>query len=86
MKNEKIKIFNNRDKKINYDVLIKFDYDNNNYIIYTDNTYNDKGEFNLYGAMIDKENKLNSVYDVDVIAIFNKLIAEYKDKIIKGAV
>lgn len=86
MENEKISIFDSENREMDYEVLIKFDYDDKNYIVYTDNSYNNKEELNLYGAMIDKDNKLNSVYDVDVIAIFNKLIAEYKERIIKGEV
>lgn len=78
-----IKTKDNNDLDCN--ILIKFKFDNDDYIVYTDNTYNNKGEFNLYRAMI-KDDKLYDVIDADVIPVFEKLIKEYKVKVIRGEI
>lgn len=85
MKKE-ITIYNNENEPINCDVLIEFTYDSENYIVYTDNTYDQDGMFNLYKAHIDDDNKLSDPSDVDVDEIFDKLINDYKNKVIRGEI
>lgn len=67
-----------------YDILMKFKYDNRDYVLYTDNTYGDNNEFNIYGACIDGEGRLREVDDVDMDDIFNIMINKYKDKVNSG--
>lgn len=83
MKKSDIKIYNKDNKELNYDILIKFSFDNSNYIVYTDNTTNDQDEFNLYGAKININNELEEVTDVDVLPLFEEIIEDYKKKIRK---
>jgi len=83
---EKLILYDINNNKINCDVLIRFTYDGNKYIVYTDNTYNKSGEFNLYEALIDNSNKLREPSDIKVMPIFDTLIYEYKKKVIKGEI
>ena len=69
---------------IEYDILMKFFYEGNNYVIYTDNTYNDNNEFNLYGAGIDIDGRLKEVDDVDMDSVFKLMIEKYKEKVLNG--
>ena len=78
-----IKIYDKDNKELNYDILIRFTFDNSNYIVYTDNLQNEQGEFNLYGAKLDINNKLEEVTDVDVLPLFEEIIEDYKEKIRK---
>lgn len=78
-----IKIYDKDNKELNYDILIRFTFDNSNYLVYTDNLQNEQGEFNLYGAKLDINNKLEEVTDVDVLPLFEEIIEEYKEKIRK---
>ena len=78
-----IKIYDKDNKELNYDILIRFTFDNSNYIVYTDNLQNEKGEFNLYGAKLDINNKLEEVTDVDVLPLFEEIIEDYNEKIRK---
>ena len=78
-----IKIYDKDNKELNYDILIRFTFDNSNYIVYTDNLQNEQGEFNLYGAKLDINNKLEEVTDVDVLPLFEEIIEENKEKIRK---
>ena len=79
-------IYDKSNKEIKCDILIEFTYDSVNYIVYTDNTIDENGFFNLYKAKIDSENKISDPDDVDVDEIFDKLILDYKNKIIRGEV
>ena len=67
-----------------YDILMEFQYDGNDYVIYTDNTYNENGEFNLYGAGKDSEGRLREVNDVDMDDVFQIMINQYKEKVLNG--
>ena len=71
---------------INYDILMKFAYEDDDYVLYTDNTYNDLGEFNIYGARLGLDDRLEEVNDVDIDDVFNMMINEYKEKIIAGEI
>ena len=82
---EKITVFNDHNEKIECNVLIRFTFFDNEYIVYTDNKTGDKNEFNLYKALI-KNNHLYDPTDVDVIPVFDKLIKEYKRKVIQGEI
>lgn len=82
--NDKITITKYNNEKIDCDVLIKFEFNQNNYIVYTDNTYNTDGYFNLYKAKVDANGLLSDPIDIDVIPVFDKLISNYKNKIKKG--
>lgn len=82
---KKIKLLNKDNKEVECDVLIEFEYDKNKYIVYTDNTINEKGEYNLYKALL-KENKIYNPKDVDVDEIFDKLIKDYKNKVLRGEI
>lgn len=83
--NKIIKILNKENKEVNCDILIEFEYDKNKYIVYTDNTINEKGEYNLYKGMIDG-NKICDPIDIDVNEIFDKLIIDYKNKVLRGEI
>lgn len=85
MKKE-ITIYDKENKPIKCDVLIEFTYDSEKYIVYTDNKYDNEGMFNLYKAHIDDDNKLSDPTDVDVDTIFDKLITDYKNKVIRGEI
>ncbi len=74
------------DMDIEYDILMKFTYDNLDYVLYTDNTYDELGVFNIYGAKVGKEGRLEEVDDVDISDVFDKMIEEYKEKVIKGEI
>ena len=80
-----IVIFDKNNKKVECDILIEFEYDGNNYIVYTDNTFDKDGYFNLYKAWL-KDNKLYDPVDVDVDEIFDKLIRDYKEKVLRGEI
>ncbi len=84
MKECNIKLYDKNKKILNYNIIISFDYDNESYIIYTDNTFDEDGNFNLYGAKINEKNMLEEIVDVDAITIINNLIKEYKNKIKTG--
>ena len=73
-------------KRVECDVLIEFEFDNNEYIVYTDNIINKDGEYTLYKGMIGKNGNICDPKDVDVEEIFNKLITDYKNKILRGEV
>ena len=79
-------IYDNDNNKINCDVLIEFVYDSEKYIVYTDNTIDSDGFFNLFKAHIDSDNKISDPDDVDVDMIFDRLINDYKEKVISGEV
>ena len=81
-----IVVYDKNNKKLDYDVLINFDFDGQHYIVYTDNKYSEDGQFNLYKAMLDVNNKLCDVIDVDVIPIIDRLILDYKNKVIMGEI
>ena len=81
---EKIIVYDKNNNAISCDIVIKFDFCDQHYIVYTDNSYNEKGEFNLYKALVSEDNKLCDVIDVDVIPIFDKLILDYKKKVVMG--
>lgn len=83
---KEITIYDKENKPIKCNVLIEFTYDSKKYIVYTDNTYDDEGMFNLYKGCIDLENRLSDPDDVDVDEIFDKLITDYKNKIIGGEI
>ena len=69
---------------VEYDILMKFNFDGNDYVIYTDNTYSDEGTFNLYGAGLDEEERLTLVDDVDVMDVIDIMIERYRNKVLKG--
>ena len=71
-------------ENIEYDILVKFQYDDKDYVLYTDNTFSDQGEFNVYGAGIDKEGRLREVDDVDMDDVFHYMIQQYKEKVLNG--
>ena len=71
---------------VEYDILMNFTYDDLDYVLYTDNTYDEFGAFNIYGAKVGKEGRLEEPDDVDINDVFNIMIEEYKDKIIKGEI
>ena len=73
-------------KIMNYDILMKFTYDADDYVIYTDNTYDEDGIFNMYGAKLGQDDRLVDVDDVDIMDVFNIVIDEYKKKIISGEI
>ncbi len=83
---KEIIIYDKKNKPLKCNVLIEFTYDSENYIVYTDNTYDKKGIFNLYKAHIDSDNKLSDPTDVDVEEIFDKLITDYKNKVARGEI
>ena len=66
------------------DILMSFSYEDNDYVIITDNTYDDEGNFNMYGAKLGPDNRLEEVVDRDVISIFDSMIKDYKEKILRG--
>ena len=69
-----------------YDILMKFSYDDRDYIIFTDYTYDEEGILNFYGSGIDSEGRLVEVEDVDMDKVFQIKIDEYKDKLLRGEV
>lgn len=73
-------------KNMEYDILMKFKYDGIDYVLYTDNTYNEKEEFNIYGASLDKEGRLTEVTDVDMMDVFSIMINRYREKVMSGEV
>lgn len=74
------------DKEIEYDILMEFNYDGNDYVIYTDNSYDEEGKFNLYGASLDSEGRLREVEDVDMDDVFDMMINRYRESILKGEI
>ena len=81
-----IVLIDKNDKEVICDVLIEFTFDNNKYIVYTDNTFDNDGLFNLYKAKIDDNNRISDPDDVDVEKIFEKLIIDYKNKVVRGEI
>ena len=71
---------------MNYDILMKFSYEDDNYVIYTDNTYDEDGVFNMYGAKLGLDDRLEEVDDVDIQDVFNIMVDEYKKKIMAGEI
>lgn len=84
--NNVIKLVNNDNKVVECNILIRFEYKFNRYIVYTDNILNEKGEYNLYKALIDENNKIVDPEDTSVDSVFDKLINEYKKKVVKGEI
>ena len=70
------------DKK--YNILMDFVYDGIKYVLYTDDTYTDKGEFNIYSAGVDSEGNYFKPYDADVDLVIKAMIENYKKKIEDG--
>lgn len=85
MKEKKIVIEKN-DKKIECNILIEFEFDNNKYILYTDNSFTNNGDYNMYKGMINESGKIVDPTDIDVNEIFDKLIMEYKNKVLRGEI
>ncbi len=81
-----ITMIDKNNHEVKCDVLIEFEFDNNKYIVYTDNIINKDGEYTLYKGMINKEGNVCDPEDIDVNEIFEKLIIEYKNKIIRGEI
>ena len=79
-----ITLYDKNNKEVKCDVLIEFTFAGENYIVYTDNTLNKNLEYNLYKAKIDSKNKLSDPIDIDVEPVFDKLIEDYKNRIIRG--
>ena len=79
-------LYNKIHNKIEYDVLIEFIYDNRNYIVYTDNTVDSNGLFNLYKGYIDDDNNIKDLKDDKLDKIFDRLIIDYKNKVIRGEI
>ena len=77
---------NKNNQQIKCDVLIEFEFDKNKYIVYTDNTHNEKDEYILYKGMINKQGNITDPTDIDVNPIFEKLIVDYKNKVITGEI
>lgn len=73
-------------KITDYDILVKFTYEDEDYVIYTDNTYNKLGEYNIYGAKLGLDDKLEKVDDVDMDDVFKIVIDEYREKIVAGEI
>lgn len=69
-----------------YDILVDFVYDDVKYVLYTDNTHNDKGEFNIYAAGVNDDGTFFEPMDVDSDVVFNAMIENYKKKIINGEI
>ena len=69
---------------LKYDILVKFNFDGTDYIVYTDNTYDDKGIFNLFGASLDSEGRLTEVDDPDINIIFDIMMKRYREKVLGG--
>lgn len=80
-----ILLYDKMHNKIEYDVLIEFIYDNKNCIVYTDNTVDSNGLFNLYKGYID-DNNIKNVEDSDLDEIFDRLIKDYKNKVMRGEI
>lgn len=66
-----------------YDILMQFTYFDNDYVLYTDNTYDSNGIFNVYGARVDSLGRLKKVNDVDMDIVFEHMIEKYKNDILK---
>ena len=71
---EKLKIKNNNYTSL-YDILIKFSYNNNNYLVYTDNKYNNLNELNIYASIL-KDGKLYSVQTNEEWNLIDKKLME----------
>ncbi len=69
---------------LEYDILMKFSFDGDNYIIYTDNTFDDGGNIHLYGARLDEEERLREVEDADIHAVFDIMMKRYREKLLRG--
>ncbi len=82
---KKIKLINQNNKEVECDVLIEFEYYDNDYIVYTDNTLTKEGEIILYRGMIEND-KVVDPKDIDVFFIFDKLITDYKNKVLRGEI
>ena len=74
------------DTKQELDILVKFTYDDNDYVIVTDNSYDSDGNINVYGAKLGRDERLEEVTDVDMPEVFNMMIEEYRQKILKGEI
>lgn len=81
---KQISLYDKNNNIIKCDVLIEFTYDKRNYIVYTDNTIDDDGMFNLFKGCINQDNQISNPEDVDVDEIFDILINDYKMKVLKG--
>lgn len=81
-----IKLVNNENKIVDCNILIRFEYKGDKYIVYTDNILNELGNYTMYKALIDKDNNIVDPSDNSVDAIFERLIYEYKKKVIKGEI
>lgn len=69
-----------------YHILMDFIYNDIKYVIYTDDTYNESGSFNLYTAGVDPSGNFFEPTDTDVDIVFKAMIDEYKRKIIEGEI
>ena len=67
-----------------YDILMKFSFDSEDYVLYTDNTYDNEGNFNIYGAKLGIDGRLEEVDDVDMDLVFDIMIRRYKKKVLGG--
>ena len=69
-----------------YDILVKFTYDGNEYVLCTDNTFDKDGNIRTFGACVDKEGRLSEVSDVDMDDVFRIVGEQYRDKVLEGEV
>jgi uncharacterized protein YrzB (UPF0473 family) len=46
-----LKVTDENGKEITYEILSAFQFKDKNYVVYTDNTYNKKGELNIYASI-----------------------------------
>ncbi len=83
---KQISLYNKQNNIVKCDVLIEFKYDERNYIVYTDNTIDNDGMFNIYKGCINPNNQISDPEDVDVDEIFKILINDYKMKVLKGEI
>lgn len=66
-----------------YEMLLSFKNDNINYIVYTDNTYNENNELNIYASsydIIDNKINLKQLKNEDEYEVVNKKILEFISK------
>ena len=72
------------DDKVKYDILMSFKYGDNDYVLYTDNTYDEEHQFKVYGARVNQDGRLSDVDDVDMDDVFRIMIEKYREKVLNG--
>jgi len=87
MENDKLKVFDENGKEKVYSLLVTFEYNNKNFVLYTDYEKDDNQNIMIYSAIYnpeDESGKLENVTNLDDINFINNYIKQLENDLKKG--